>query len=192
VTRRGRDLDIYSFQFITLYAQPTADSKNERETHSFRTFRTINLLQQKRNSLWHGIIGKKSSQNQCPAFANIAVGNFRVDSSPFPSSYTSRWRLRSVHSSPTLKNSELSSICTKLETLNAYYSYGKDAAQKEIDGYTEERGLQPPQISSKVMVRSRPKMGVTDKLVFPPMNKLYSKMGSLCCSTTIKLSFLIV
>jgi len=53
------NLERCSFQFITLYAQPTSDLINERETHIFRIFCTINLRQQKRNSLWHGIIGKK-------------------------------------------------------------------------------------------------------------------------------------
>ena len=81
------NLGIYSFQFITLYAQPTADLINERETHSFRTFCTIDLLQQERNTLWHGIIGKKSPQTRCPVLANIALGKVRLDSSPFPSSH---------------------------------------------------------------------------------------------------------
>jgi len=191
VPRRGRDVEFRQIFIPIHHLVCSADCRliNERETHIFRIFCMINVRQQPCGT---ELLAKNSSQNQCPVFSNIALGKFRVDSSPFPSSYTSRWRLHSVHSSPTLKNSELSSICTKLETLNAYYSYGKDAAQKEIDGYTEERGLQSPQISSKVMVRSRPKMGVTDKQVFPPMNKLYSKMGSLCCSTTTKLSFLIV
>jgi len=37
-------LDMHSFQFITLYAQPNADLINERETHSFRTLCTIERL----------------------------------------------------------------------------------------------------------------------------------------------------
>jgi len=78
-------------------------------------------------------------------------------------------------------SSESSPICPKLETLNVYYSGKRRHAQKELDWYLQEKGLGPIQISGKVhaVVRSRPKMGVTYKLVIRPMDEFIEIIRSL-------------